>query len=726
MKTRQRRILQLSIVCLGLLAVSFWGNGRFHPSTIAIAVAKGKQIYDMTAFSKENLNQIQLQAVMLADPEIAAALAGHEFGFLDAVALGAGEAAAWQDAGCAARNCAHLSLYDYDAGGALNAILNLDTNAIVARWFDTEAFPGGSEYVLPKAMAIAAADPGVQAVLGKLGDPEPAMIPMSAWLADDECREQWCVNLTYHDPAGSGKIFHIFINMEQDKVTRTFFTRGRANLPVAAPAPQRSDFSDGCREDLYGWDVCWEMTANDGVNFYGAAFEGTPILESVKLSQVAAWYPSWPGGYRDEIGFRGSVPPYGPTEFTDLGDGFEVRQLFTEFTHWPNCICCYRYEEFMRFYEDGRFQIGFVSHGPGCDDLSVYRPFYRIDLALNGRGGDEVWAWDTNQWVEVAEEMEFHPFVDDLSPDNEKLATFDGGTHYRWQMFRSDPLGLDEARVFLVDFKEGEGDGPVPPGPGDVFMPPRQWIDGDPVSGQDPVIWWVPLLKTKQSNPIWCQPDPEPGMNMCETILEARPAGELVQPTEEELAAMPTATATAVPADMPTPAPTSTPRPVEGEDAEDIILNSGCGSCHKIGDIGEGHKVGPDLSNIGAIAAMRIPGMSAEAYIRESIVDPNAYIVPDCPNGPCLASIMPRDYTSRLSQGQIDLMIVYLLEQLDDTVPLPGDASAAFPAPKAVPAAKTQPLSALNSPSIQLFQILLIVIVFILTLFLLLKRPDDD
>ncbi len=86
-------------------------------------------------------------------------------------------------------------------------------------------------------------------------------------------------------------------------------------------------------------------------------------------------------------------------------------------------------------------------------------------------------------------------------PTNEKLATFDGDTHYRWQMFRSDPLGLDEARVFLLNYKEGEGDGPIPAGPGDVFMPPRQWIDGDPVSGEDPVIWWVPLLKTKQEQP---------------------------------------------------------------------------------------------------------------------------------------------------------------------------------------------------------------------------------
>ncbi|MCZ7671991.1 MAG: hypothetical protein M5U34_35125 [Chloroflexi bacterium] len=58
----------------------------------------------------------------------------------------------------------------------------------------------------------------MQAILGDLGSPDPAMIPMSAWLADDECRDEWCVNLTYHDPAGSGKIFHIFVNMEQNKV----------------------------------------------------------------------------------------------------------------------------------------------------------------------------------------------------------------------------------------------------------------------------------------------------------------------------------------------------------------------------------------------------------------------------------------------------------------------------------------------------------------------------
>ena len=72
------------------------------------------------------------------------------------------------------------------------------------------------------------------------------------------------------------------------------------------------------------------------------------IFSSAKIGQIEAWYPSWPGGYRDEIGFAATVPPFGDTLINDLGDGFEVRQIFTEFTRWPNCICCYRYEEIMR------------------------------------------------------------------------------------------------------------------------------------------------------------------------------------------------------------------------------------------------------------------------------------------------------------------------------------------------------------------------------------------
>jgi hypothetical protein len=309
--------------------------------------------------------------------------------------------------------------------------------------------------------------------------------------------------------------------------------------------------------------------------------------------------------------------------------------------------------------------------------------------------------------------------VEDLSPEGHKLAIFDGELHYRWFMERTDPLGLDEAYFFLLQDKPLEGEEPIATGPGDTFIPPRQWLDGDALSGQDVVLWWVPLLYTKKGGPWWCMPDPEPDFSPCEAILHAEPAGELRQPTAEELAvleAAPTPTSEAAAA---TAAPTPTPRPIEGSDPETIILNAGCGACHKIGPIGEAHKVGPDLSAIGLTAGGRVPGMSATDYIRQSILEPNAYLAPACPNGPCLPNIMPRDYAMRLSAAQQEMMVEFLLTQ-EGAEPTPAavGSGATVAAPTAVPkpaaAAKVVPPST-GLSSLTVAQIALAVVVLVVS-----------
>ncbi|MEZ4519029.1 MAG: hypothetical protein R3C44_20155 [Chloroflexota bacterium] len=473
------------------------------------------------------------------------------------------------------------------------------------------------------------------------------------------------------------------------------------------------------------------MTANDGINFQDATYNGTEIFSSAKIGQIEAWYPSWPGGYRDEIGFSASVPPFGGTEVTDLGNGFEVRQVFTEFTRWPNCICCYRYEQVMHFYRRPvRAALRF--NGPGCDDLSIYRPFWRIDLTLDGPGGDEVWYWDETQWVEATEELEIYPIVDDLSPDGDKLATFDGDIHYRWWMEPTDPLGLDEGYFFLIARNENEGEGPILTGPGDTFIPPRQWIDGDELSGDDPVLWFVPLLKTKKGDPWWCMPDPDPDFSPCEAILVAEPGDTLRQPTAEELAeiqAAATPTPEASEVEEPTAAPSPTPRPIEGEDAETIILNAGCSVCHVIGDIGEAHKVGPDLSAIGFEAGGRVPGMTAAEYIYQSITDPNAYLAPLCPNGDCQPNIIPKDYRNRLTAEQLDTVIAFLLEQTTPSVtPETVGSNTVIEtviAAKAAPAGKLAPQdtssAATGVSQTMVVQLLVISLVLIFTLILLVR-----
>ena len=728
----QHIIRRIIFINIALLAASLvWYLAAPAASGVAVAVAKSKQMMDMNLMAELSFNVDTLQAVTLANPALADLLADKAYQFVNAVPLSRGEARPWQAAGCEQATCAHVTYYNYSDGGTINSIVNLQTGAVVGGWSDTAARPGGSTHILDKAVAIAAAAAEVQSVLGDIGAVDPAMVPMSGWLADDACRDDWCVDLSYHDPVGSGRIVHVFVNMEQDKVARIFYTRGRPDRSPAAALPPQQPYSDGCLEQ-YGWNVCWEMTANDGVNFRDATFQGKVIFASVKIGQIEAWYPSWPGGYRDEVGFAASVPPFGGTHINDLGDSVEVRQLFTEFTHWPNCICCYRYEEIIHFYADGSFELRFVSHGPGCDDLSVYRPFWRIDLDLNGPDNDNVWVWQENQWVEAVSEQEIFPFVDDLSPDGNKVATFDGELSYRWQMARTDPLGLDENRFFILQKKEGEGDGPIITGPGDTFQPPRQWVDGDPVSGHDVVFWYVPLLKSKKGGPWWCAPDPEPDFSPCEAILRIETSGELRQPTAEELAEVEAQVTPTIPAE-PTavPAPTPTPRPIQGEGAEEIMLNSGCGACHLIGSMGEGHKVGPDLSAIGAIAGDRSPGMSAEDYLRQSIEEPNVFIVADCPNGPCIANIMPRDYTTRLSQGQIEIVVAYLLTLTEVETDLTvigedGVASGPAPAPKAFPAPKMVNDRTERETAVLAVQILLVTLIFFLSLFRLLKFPAKD
>lgn len=718
---QHRVVLRLCFIVLTLLIGNFAWNVWQHRASVELAVAKGQQLYLPAAGSVMGLDAAQLANL---DTAVSSLI------FVDALPLTAAEARPWAALGCEANNCAHLTYFDRENGRTVNQIITLSANTVLAEWQDELSRPGGSRFIAQEAIQIAANDAEVTAVLGDIGAGDPAMIPMSAWLADDACREDWCVDLTFHNPSGDGRIFHVFVNMSQQTVARTFFTRARPDLDVAMPVSQREAFTDGCHQQA-GWDVCWEMTAHDGVLFRDATYNDTPIFTSIKIPQIEAWYPSWPGGYRDEIGFSATVPPFGDTIVNEFDDGFEVRQLFTEFTRWPNCICCYRYEQIIRFFADGSFEPRFVSHGPGCDDLSIYRPFWRIDIDAPNQAENRVWLWQQNEWIEARAEMELFPFVDDLGPDGFKLATGSGRSLYRWTLLPTDPLGLDEARFFVLKENELEGEQPLSPGPGDTFQPPRQWLNDEPLAGEDIVVWFVPLLKTRKTEPFWCMPDPEPGINQCEAILRVQTTEELPQPTAEELAAMnPTATPppteTAV-----TPAPTATPRPVQGSSVEEIILNAGCGACHAIGAIGEDRKVGPDLSAIGYEATGRIPGMAAADYLRQSIVEPNYALAPICPNGPCLPNIMPQDYGQRLTPAQIELVVNYLLA-LDSTAPTEnltviGEGNPGIFA-KGGSAAKSSSGNIVagvddTTATVQLF---VIGIVFLLTLFLLWKRPNEE
>lgn len=84
-----------------------------------------------------------------------------------------------------------------------------------------------------------------------------------------------------------------------------------------------------------------------------------------------------------------------------------------------------------------------------------------------------------------------------------------------------------------------------------------------------------------------------------------------------------------------------------------------CNICHSTDPGDDG--VGPSLAGVGDRAADRVPGLDAEAYLRQSILEPDAYIVDGFRSGQMLGI-----YRDRLSEEQIDALITYLLSLRDD------------------------------------------------------------
>ncbi|MDD2922410.1 MAG: hypothetical protein PHQ36_08995, partial [Anaerolineales bacterium] len=93
-----------------------------------------------------------------------------------------------------------------------------------------------------------------------------------------------------------------------------------------------------------------------------------------------------------------------------------------------------------------------------------------------------------------------------------------------------------------------------------------------------------------------------------------------------------------------------------------------CGTCHIIPGIPNAAGViAPDLSNINMMAQDHIKSgsytgkaKSADEYIRESILDPNIFVAPECPNAPCAANVMPATLKDLLSADETSAIVSYL------------------------------------------------------------------
>jgi plastocyanin/mono/diheme cytochrome c family protein len=101
--------------------------------------------------------------------------------------------------------------------------------------------------------------------------------------------------------------------------------------------------------------------------------------------------------------------------------------------------------------------------------------------------------------------------------------------------------------------------------------------------------------------------------------------------------------------------------------AAKAFLKGGCAACHTIPGVPDAvGNLGPDLTNIGDVAAERVQGANysgyattAEEYIQESITTPGAFVVSDCPTGPCQGGLMP-PFETVFNNKEIEAVVNYL------------------------------------------------------------------
>lgn len=105
------------------------------------------------------------------------------------------------------------------------------------------------------------------------------------------------------------------------------------------------------------------------------------------------------------------------------------------------------------------------------------------------------------------------------------------------------------------------------------------------------------------------------------------------------------------------PTPTPTPKaaglaPEEIAEAQKLLRNYGCTACHSLD--GQGGQVGPALDRAEILEEAQELGLSLGEYLRQSILNPEAYIVEG------FSDVMPKDFGKKLTAEEFELLVRYL------------------------------------------------------------------
>jgi hypothetical protein len=235
------------------------------------------------------------------------------------------------------------------------------------------------------------------------------------------------------------------------------------------------------------WNVHWRLGESAGIQIYLAEYRGQRVLWEGSLPYVTIDHQSSSlapeeqaddghGPFWIPLGLRTLV---GSVRHTSCRGGFE---LAADFLAGP-----YRYTQLWRFTDGGRISPWLTIHGPGLHEGHTYHPHWRFDFDLGDGQGDQVEQFQDGGWAPIAREGWF-PHTGHADPQgiawrqsSRRARTSVGIKPHRW----------DDAELFAVRYREGEGPPFTPRAEAGSQPFPAAHVGNESLDGQDATLWYV-------------------------------------------------------------------------------------------------------------------------------------------------------------------------------------------------------------------------------------------
>ncbi len=419
-------------------------------------------------------------------------------------------------------SCYRVELYNYALNNTSIALVDVQQQKVVQRYYLSNSQPDISAYLKNLAVKIAVESPEVQQALGiKPAEKDALMASTKTSLNRSRCERSrhLCVAPTF---IKDDKALWAIVDLTDHRLVGVRWTNVGNSGPAAPMMTERrlqDDKITSCyceveqKLNRNGWNMNYMLTSSDGLRITEVAFNNKPVLKSAKLVD---WHVSYSGtdgfGYSDAVGCpyfsQAAVVAWEIPTIAELKDetnktiGFVLEQTYRS-EGWP-AACNYNYRQRYEFYNDGKFRVACASIGRGCGNMGTYRPVFRIAFAGEG---NNFYQWDNSTWQQwQKEKWNEQTSLSSFTTEGFLYKISSGPTGYYMEpgrgQFKDGGRG-DFSFVYVTKNipgrEEGENDLPTigPCCNNDYHQGPEKFIEPQPddITNAPLVVWYVAQLK---------------------------------------------------------------------------------------------------------------------------------------------------------------------------------------------------------------------------------------